>query len=82
MKSCYYKLEATFEGNDNTSIKLVTLENPFPKISAWWKLHPKKTAKVAVIEFLMLDEYDAEGGGISLALFQEKSELHIISFHI
>ena len=45
-------------------------------------MYPKKTAKVAVIEFLMLDEYDAEGGGISLALFQEKSELHIISFHI
>ena len=60
----------------------MTLENPFPKISGWWKLHPRKTAKVAVIEFLMVDEYGAQGDNISLALFQEKSELHIRSFHI
>ena len=60
----------------------MTLENPFPLRSDYWLLHPKKTAKVAVIEFLMEDTKLAQAKGLIVALFQDKGNLHIISFHV
>ena len=61
---------------------LVTVENPFPKRDKHWVMHPKKTAKVAVIEFLMKDADNDQAKGIKVALFQDKGKLHIISFHV
>ena len=45
-------------------------------------MYPKKTAKVAVIEFLMKDADNDQAKGIKVALFQDKGKLHIISFHV
>ena len=61
---------------------LVTVENPFPLRNEHWLMHPKKTAKVAVIEFLMEDTKLAQAKGLKVALFQDKGNLHIISFHV
>ena len=61
---------------------LVTVENPFPLRNEHWLMHPKKTAKVAVIEFLMEDTKLAQAKGLIVALFQDKGNLHIISFHV
>ena len=60
----------------------MTLTNPFPKQNEYWVLYPKKTAKVAVIEFLMKDADNDQAKGIKVALFQDKGKLHIISFHV
>ena len=57
----------------------MTLTNPFPKKNEWWLLYPKKTAKVAVIEFLMTNH--GGGNGLRVHLMQ-KGNSSIISLHI
>ena len=58
---------------------LVTVENPFPKRDKHWVMHPKKTAKVAVIEFLM-SNWDTTGKGLRVHLIQDRGDLHIFSY--
>ena len=59
----------------------MTLTNPFPKQNEYWVMYPKKTAKVAVIEFLM-SNWDTTGKGLRVHLIQDRGDLHIISFPI